>query len=98
MMRRIRLVVHGGRLDAIRAAEVTMGLLAESGVAVELDEEMGALVGQHRAGDVEAVRVSFNGEGEPTDAVRAVAACAWSFPPGTADVEQVSAELDALRP
>jgi NAD+ kinase len=57
MTRRIRLVVHGGRLEAIRAAEVAMRLLAESGVAVEVDREMAALL-SGTGGDDEAVRVS----------------------------------------
>lgn len=51
MSRRVRLVVHGGRLEAIRAAEVTMRLLADSGVGVEVDREMAGLLHPGESGD-----------------------------------------------
>ena len=44
------------------------------------------------------IQVTFSGDGEPTDALRAVTACAWSFPPRTVDVDQVCGQLEALRP
>jgi glycerol 3-phosphatase-2 len=49
-------------------------------------------------GDGEGVKVSLRGDGQPTDALRAVTACAWSFPPGTVNVDQVCEQLEALRP
>jgi NAD+ kinase len=58
MSRRVRLVVHGGRLEAIRAAEVTKRLLADSGVGVEVDAEMAALLQSDDDTESEAVRVS----------------------------------------
>ncbi len=51
-------MVHGGRLEAIRAAEVTMRLLADSGVAVEVDPEMAEVLHAGDAGDHDSVRVS----------------------------------------
>ena len=63
------------------------------------------LVDGHRAqcggwtaeGDV-GLPVSLAGDGEPTDALRAVTACTWSFPPRTLDVDPVCDHLEALRP
>lgn len=44
------------------------------------------------------LQVSFSGDGEPTDALRAAVACTWSFPPRTVDVDEVCEQLEALRP
>ena len=56
--------------------------------------ECGGFVAECDAG----IKVSFSGDGEPTDALRAVAACTWSFPPRTVEIDQACDALEALRP
>jgi glycerol 3-phosphatase-2 len=48
-------------------------------------------------GDV-GEQISLSGNGEPAEALRAVAACTWSFPPGVVEVDQVCDQLEGLRP
>jgi HAD superfamily hydrolase (TIGR01457 family) len=71
--------------------------LREAQSPVRLDGHRAQCGGFTAEGDV-ARPVSFSGNGEPSDALRAVAACTWSFPPGTVDVDRVCDQLEALRP
>ena len=64
---------------------------------VHLDGHGAVCGGWTAAGDV-GLSVSLAGDGEPTDALRAVVACAWSFPPGTVGFDAVCDRLEALRP
>ncbi len=64
---------------------------------VQLDGHRAVCGGWTATGDV-GLPVSLAGDGEATDALRAVVACAWSFPPGTVGFDEVCDRLEALRP
>jgi glycerol-1-phosphatase len=56
--------------------------------------ECGGFIAQGDLGE----QMSLRGSGEPAEALRAVAACTWSFPPGAVEVDQVCDRLESLRP